>query len=528
MSNRIASALAWALIACGALLSACTVVGPNFSSPDAPVQNQFASATATRDSGDAAPIPLADATPDWQWWKVFGDPELNRLEEDAAAGNLDLQAALARIVAARTQVIIARAQGLPSVNASASAMKEQLGLAGILKARGNSSLTSSPEASALISSLTQPVSLYQIGFDASWELDLFGKVSRSVEEAGAQSAAEIESRNDVLVSLEAEVAQTYMQLRAAQVLREITLQSLSDQRQILELNRNRQYSGLGNQSQVEASQAQLSNAESVLPQYEETIDLSRHALAVLTGRTPDGLDDELAGVGGLPPLPSTIPVGLPSTLARRRPDIRQAEASLHAATADVGVAVASLFPDVSLTGTYGLRNTGTQYLFNWASRFYTFGPTVSLPIFNGGALTGNVRLARAEAMEAALNYRKTVLSALQEVEDGLTALHDDARRCNALLDTVAANQRSLDLAESAYRSGLVSYITVLDAATQTIAAQSQFDQARLSETTDLVKLYKALGGGWQSDSAAAENPPAIGTLGDAGLRGTPDDGPSPH
>jgi NodT family efflux transporter outer membrane factor (OMF) lipoprotein len=407
------------------------------------------------------------------------------------------------------------------LDAEASAKREQLGLAGILKSRGQSALTDSPEAKGLLSSLTQPISLYQVGFDASWELDLFGKVSRSVEAANAQSAEVIESRNDALVSLEAEVAETYMQLRAAQVLREITLQSLSDQRQVLELTQNRQYSGLGNQTQVEASQAQLSTAESLLPQYDQTIDVSRHALAVLTGNAPNALDVELAPSGQLPPIPASIPVGVPASLARRRPDVRQAEAALHAATADVGVAVASLFPDVSLTGTYGVRNTSTQYLFNWASRFYTYGPSVSLPIFQGGALTGNIRLARAEAVEAALAYRKTVLAALQEVEDSLTAVHDDARRCNALAETTAANRRSLALAEDSYRAGLSTYITVLDSATQTIQAQSQFDQATLAETTDLVKLYKALGGGWQGNVNSSTEAAPVGTLGSGGFSDAP-------
>jgi outer membrane protein, multidrug efflux system len=503
------------------ILSACTVVGPNFSEPREPVPSQFAGAIATDQSADAVPQLNTTSDPDWQWWKVFHDAELDRLEEATAAGNLDLQAALARIVAARTEVAIARAQGLPSLSANASAMKEQLGLAGILKARGQSSLTSSPEAQGLLSSLTQPISLYQVGFDASWELDLFGKVSRSVEAANAQSAEVIESRNDALVSLEAEVAETYMQLRAAQVLRAITLQSLSDQRQMLELTKNRQFSGLGNQSQVEAVQAQLSTAESLLPQYDQTIDVSRHALAVLTGNAPNALDAELAPLGQLPPVPVSVPVGVPAALARRRPDVREAEAALHAATADVGVAVASLFPDVSLTGTYGLRNTSTQYLFNWASRFYTYGPTVSLPIFNGGALTGNVRVARAEAVQATLQYRKTVLSALQEVEDGLTALYDDARRCNALAETTAANRRSLALAEDSYRTGLITYISVLDAATQTIQAQSQLDQATLAETTDLVKLYKALGGGWQSDGVDSTQLAPVGTLGSGGFTAAP-------
>jgi NodT family efflux transporter outer membrane factor (OMF) lipoprotein len=203
---------------------------------------------------------------------------------------------------------------------------------------------------------------------------------------------------------------------------------------------------------------------------------------------------------------------VPSTLARRRPDIRNSEAALHAATAEIGVSVAGLFPDVSLAGTYGLRNLGTRYLFDWSSHFYTFGPNVSLPIFRGGALIANVRLSRAQAADAALSYRKTVLGALQEVEDGLSALDEDAQRIGALEQTVGADQRAVDVEFDAYRHGVISYITVLTAQLQTIQARQQLAETMLMQSTDLVKLYKALGGGWEdaptanADAAAAGRP----------------------
>jgi NodT family efflux transporter outer membrane factor (OMF) lipoprotein len=191
-------------------------------------------------------------------------------------------------------------------------------------------------------------------------------------------------------------------------------------------------------------------------------------------------------------------VGLPAALARRRPDIRQSEAALHAATAQVGVSVASLFPDISLSGTYGLRNLSTGYLFDWDSRFYTFGPSISVPIFHGGALVANVRLSRAQAAEAALNYRKTVLNALQEVEDGLSNLREDALRTSALEESVAADRKALEVDLDAYRHGLITYISVLTLQIQTVQAQQQLAQAVLVQSTDLVKLFKALGGGWEN------------------------------
>jgi NodT family efflux transporter outer membrane factor (OMF) lipoprotein len=215
------------------------------------------------------------------------------------------------------------------------------------------------------------------------------------------------------------------------------------------------------------------------------------------------LDNEFGEQGELPPIPSSIPVGIPSQLARRRPDIRQSEAALHAATAQVGVAVASLFPAISLAGTLGLRNTSTGYLFNWDSHFYTFGPTVSVPIFQGGALIANVRLSKAEAAEATLNYRKTVLTALQEVEDGLSALESDRQRIAALEEALAAEQRALQVDLDSYRHGLISYISVLTVQIQAVQARQQLAEALLAQSTDLVKLYKALGGGWQ-DAAPSQ------------------------
>jgi multidrug efflux system outer membrane protein len=485
-----------------ALLTACAV-GPDFTSPQEPVPSAYRGIAL--EPTDRNPTPTAAKSPDSFWWQQFRDPILDRLEETAVAGNLNLQAAYLRIVEARTQVQSARAQGLPSLDASASYEREQLGIAGILKAQGGApaGAATSPAVQSLISTFESPVNLYQIGFDASWEIDLFGKVRRSVEAARAQVDQAAESRNDLLVSLEAEVAQTYFQLRAGQVLRQITRKLIDDQQQVADLILNRHQHGLAGEVDVQAARAQLANLESELPQYDQTISTSRHALAVLTGKPPAELDAAFGEEGQVPALPSEIPIGVPSALARRRPDIRNAEAALHAATAEIGVSVASLFPDISLAGTYGLRNTKTGYLFDWASHFYTFGPTVSLPIFQGGALVANVRLSKARAAEAALTYRQTVLSALQDVEDALSSLHEDGRRSATLAQAVDADQHALDIDLNSYRHGLITYVSVLTQQLQTAQARQQYAQATLTQTTDLVKLYKALGGGWESPKAAA-------------------------
>jgi multidrug efflux system outer membrane protein len=481
----------------GLALAACKL-GPNFKAPREPVPDQYTGAEAA----NTLPQPTADADPTKFWWQEFHDSQLDALEEKAAAGNLDLKAAFLRIVEARVQVQSARAQGLPSLNASASYSREQLGLAGILKSQHIDESASSPATQGLISSLEKPTNIYQIGFDASWELDLFGKVRRSVEEADARSLSAVESRNDLLVSLQAEVAQTYFQLRAGQMLRQIVADQISAQRDVADLTRNRQQHGLAGEADVATAQAQLATLQSELPPYELSIATSKHALAVLTGQNPEAMDAEFGDGGALPAIPTVIPVGLPSTLARRRPDIRQSEAVLHAATAQVGVSVAAFFPDVSLKGTLGLRNLSPGYLFDWDSKFYTFGPTISVPIFHGGALAANVRLSRAQAAEATLSYRKTVLAALQEVEDGLTSLHQDALRTASLQDSVNANQRALDVELNSYNHGLITYIAVLTVQLQTVQAKQQLAEALLTQNSDLVKLYKALGGGWEDAPGA--------------------------
>jgi multidrug efflux system outer membrane protein len=481
-------------------LAACKV-GPNFVPPNEPVPQEYPAAKVdgvpetSRVDGETAPDPL--------WWRQFRDARLDQLEDQAAAENLGLKASYLRIVAARIQVQAARAQGLPSLNASARYTREQLGLAGIVKAQGLGG-SATPAVSDLISSLERPVNLYQLGFDASWELDVFGRVRRSVEAADAQSQEAVESRNDLVVSLEAEVAQTYLQLRAAQVLGRLVGGLISDQREIVELTTSRQLHGLDSEADLQSARAQLANLQSQIPQYEQTIASSRHALAVLCGKSPEEFDAEFGQTGELPAIPQLVAVGLPSTLARRRPDIRNAEAALHAATAEVGVSVASLFPQITLTGTLGLRNTSPRYLFDWASKFYTAGPAISVPIFHGGALVASVRLSRTEAAAAALSYRSTVLNALQEIEDGISNLREDAQRSLALASAVNADQRALDINLDAYKHGLVTYVTVLTVQLQTVQARQQLTQSYLTQSIDLIKLFKALGGGWQG--AGSDSP----------------------
>lgn len=474
-------------------LSACSV-GPDYQAVAPVTPDRFHNVATDSASHTLA----ADTNPDW--WQSFNDPQLNQLIEQAIAGNLSLQQSVLRIAGSRQQLNQARGAWLPTVDGNLSAQRQQAGLKGLMESHDvyRQAEQADPRARSALDELTQAGKLYQGSFDAVWELDLWGKVRRQTEMAGALQQQSIESRNDALVSLEAEVARTYLQLRGAQS----TYQTLETQidiaGQTVELTQSQQHSGLAPQMNVENARAQLSSLRAQLPQYEAQIRQAMNALAVLTGKIPGALDSQLTGSRPLPALPKAVPVGIPATLARRRPDIREAEAQLHAATANIGVAVSQLFPDISLTGQFGVRNTDSSYLNNWSSHFYSVGSAVSLPIFQGGRLVSGVKIARAEQASAVLGYRQTVLTALQDVENSLVSYRTDQQRVEELDRTVNALETTFKLASEGYRNGLTSFIDALDAQRQLAQARQQAILARVQCNLDLVALYKALGGGWES------------------------------
>jgi len=474
-----------------ALWLAGCAVGPDYQAPKPQLPGGFHQLDAQQASKTASGAVNA------RWWQTFNDPQLNSLIDRAIEGNLTLQQAVLRIAGARQELAQARGGLFPSLNGSAKVTRQQLGLEGLLKANGVTDQLDSDTASQL-SSLDQPVTLYQGSFDASWELDLWGKVRRQVELADAQTQAAIEQRNDALVSLEAEVARAYLQLRGAQATVATLEQQIAVAQQSWELTQSQQRNGLAPLTDVENARAQLSSLQAQLPQYQSQARQAMNGLAVLLGKTPGALDNELYAPKAMPALPQIVPVGIPATLARRRPDIRQAEATLHAQTANIGVSVAQLFPSLSLTGQLGVRNTDVSYLDNWSSHFYSVGPSLSIPIFQGGRLVSSVKLARAQQASAALDYRQTVLTALQDVENALVSYRADQARVTALDETTGSLQRAFDLASDSYRQGISTFIEVLDAQRQLAQAQEQATQARMQSALDLVALYKALGGGWET------------------------------
>ncbi|MGD0107655.1 MAG: efflux transporter outer membrane subunit [Rhodopila sp.] len=508
------------LLPCLLALTACTV-GPDYTPQKSPdIANWHDTSAAT------ARTVTQQTNPDPRWWNGFGDPVLTELMQKAIAGNLDLQQAVYRIVEARQNEVSARAAGLPTVNGTGSYMREQLGLHGLLLSQGVYGQLNTLADSATLNGISpglgkdvstalggalnqfpQPINLFSYGLSSSWELDLFGRVRRSEEQAGARTQAQIEATNDALVMLEGQVAQAYVQLRGAQALTASQQDNVRTAQAAFDLTSKRQRQGLATDLDVEQARTQLADTEYQLPGYEKQSEQAMNRLSVLTGQPPGALNAMLGPTAPLPHIPGLIDIGVPSALARRRPDIREAEAQLHAATANVGVAVASFYPDVSLTGSFGLRALDGSYLTNWASSFYSFGPSISLPIFQGGRLTAGLRLARAQQAEAAVAYRGTVLNALREVEDALVAYRTDRAGRDKLAQVVRSGETTLYLARDSYTHGLADFIQVLDAERTLIGSRQQLVQADVMLTDDVVALYDALGGGWQDDAGDSKPPP---------------------
>jgi NodT family efflux transporter outer membrane factor (OMF) lipoprotein len=507
-------------------ITACTV-GPNFTPPSPGTRARFNDPAA-----HPAPTITESANPDPLWWNDFHDPTLTALMQKAIAGNISLQESLLRVLVSHEDVVTAASAGLPSLSGNASYMREQLGLKGILQSHNIDSAIDELESpnspinqtspglggdvsNALnngLSSATAPINLFSWGFSSSWELDLFGRIRRSVEQANATEQAQAEAANDALVMLESQVAVAYFQLRTAQQLASQQQQDVQSDQLNLQLTQSRAAQGLTSDVDVQQAQTQLDADSSQLPGYEKQVDQSMNQLAVLTGQQPGDLNAMLSTPAALPANPEVIGIGIPADLARRRPDIREAEDQLHAATANVGVAVASFYPDISLTGSIGLRNTDASYLANWSSLFYSAGPAVSLPIFEGGKLTANLRTARVEEATAALEYRSTVLNALEEVENALIAYRTDQNTAAQVAGTVQSSALSLHLALSRYQYGLDNYLPVLIADRTLVSTRQQLVQANLAVANDIVTLYTALGGGWQTNVAPVSvltNPPPL-------------------
>ncbi len=469
-----------ALLIAAVVVSGCTS-GPDFQRPDSDVPASFAELGAESRASSRRSLPREAAADLTEWWSQFGDPVLSDLITRAVKSNLGLAQAAARIRQARASLGLAAGELLPTVNASASADRSYS--AATVGGRTVGSTRSS----------------FREGFDASWEIDIFGGLSREVEAAEAQLESARFDRASVLVSLCAEVAATYTDLRGTQQQLAIARRNLEAQQQTLVLTQERFEVGFVSALDVANARAQVASTTSTIPSFEAAERADVHALSVLLGQPPSALATELAIVRPIPVPPGDVPVGLPSELLLRRPDIQRAESDLHAATARIGVAMADRFPRFSLTGSVGTQGSEAASLVSFAHRFWSIGPSVSWPIFEGGRIDANIELQRASAEEVLIAYKASVLTALRDVETALAAFLREQDRRAALSESAAANTQAVDLALQLYGAGKTDFLNVLNAQRQLLGAESSLVQSETQVTADLIALYKSLGGGWRVD-----------------------------
>ena len=471
------------------LLVACSSVGPDYHRPALTIPKQWSVAAQKT------------AQPD-QWWQIFNDPILNQLIKDAIAANLDLKQALVRIKDTRAQRTAIYAASLPSLSAKSSVSR---------RLNNSSSGSQSGSVGGGFGIGNQLINIFQSGFDAQWELDFFGGARRAAEAADATLDSDIENSRDVLVTLLAEVARNYIELRNQQKLLAITLKNLESQQGIQELTQIRQQSGLSDSLEVTQAQALAATTLADVGSYQTQIKQSIHALSVLLGREPNALTTRLSIVNNSKTITtqdqqnaisvasSKLISDLPSELLKRRPDIRRAERLMAAASANIGIATAELYPKINLTAFLGLQNSNIKD-FTPLGKSWSTAASLTMPIFNWGRLQANIKSKQAQSEQAFLSYQATVLNAFRDVEDALVAYTEEQHRHQALALAASANTLAVQLANERYQKGLTDFIDVLKSHESLYQTQANLARSEAGISTDLVALYKALGGGWQTEA----------------------------
>jgi NodT family efflux transporter outer membrane factor (OMF) lipoprotein len=424
---------------------------------------------------------------------VFRDPILTDLERRIAAENLDVQTATIRLAESRLRRGVTAAAAFPSVNGDARYQRRQISVNGPLSLINQFR----PPGQPPVALSPIPFNDYYIDLDASWELDLWGRVRRQIESADAQVDQAAEQRRDTLVSSLAELARDYIQLRGAQMQIRIAFGNLQVAKDVLARASERALKGVGLGLDVENAAAQVESIHAQIPALEQQESEYINAVSLLLNQPPSALRGALGRPKLVPLAPPRVPVGIPSELARRRPDIRAAEAQLHAATADIGVAVASFFPTVQLNGTVALESIDIGKLLQAKSLQYMVGPSITIPIFAGGRLRNTLELREAQQIEAAIAYQKTVMQAWHEVVNALVAYRLEQQRRTRLELEIEHSRRTLILARERYSDGVGDFLTVLDAERTLLQAEQQHATSTTNVSLNLVQLFKALGGGWE-------------------------------
>jgi len=474
---RLVAYLSGATIAVG--LIGCTV-GPNYQSPEVREETKPSAL-----DGESVPSRTVPGAIDITWWKSFRDVELSLLVERLVAQNLDLKTAAERVIQSVAQRRIAVSQALPHIEGQSLDTYNRQSPNGPI-----SLLVPAPGAPL-------DYALFRDGLTSSWQLDLFGRVRRAVEAADANTLAAVENRHGVALAAVAELAQSYMQLRGTQNRLGIAKRNLHLAEENIELVNTRFRNGVATTLDMAQARAQQATIAATLPPLRAREAELINALGLLLGEAPRALETELHRTRILPRVPPKVPVGLPGTLIRRRPDIREAEARLHEATAQTGVAVANFYPDVTLNGAVNLESLHLSNLFTPASTAFAVGPSISIPIFEGGRLRGALALSESQQREAAVFFQETVLRAWKEVDDALTRYREAQRRRIDVARSVTENQSALQAARQRYSEGATNFLDVTATQAQLLQSENDLSDSDTLIATDLVNLYRALGGGWE-------------------------------
>jgi NodT family efflux transporter outer membrane factor (OMF) lipoprotein len=456
------------------LLAACSPVGPDYQATRTELPARWLN--------DRKQIFPATTSGLQHWWGLFQDTELDALIQEAVTANPDLAIAATRIREARAQALIAGAELLPTMD----------GGAGFTHSRKSEHIPSGGARQ----------DLFLLHFDAAWELDLFGGYQRQVEAAEASLAATREAYRDVLVSLTAEVARHYIDLRAAQQRLLVARKNIALQQRILQLTQERFALGLGDSLAIAQARTQLALLQAQVPPLQSSEAQARHQLALLLGKQPHQLDQDRPGQQTQPLPPSRLPALPPSAILRQRPDIRGAERQLAAANAEVGVATADLFPRFSLSALIGLQSTQLPQLITSGSRYWSLGPAIQWPLVDGGRRRATLEASEARLDRARLHYQKTILTALAEVEDALVDFDREQNARLRLAEAVDSSSQAVDLSQSQYKAGLNTFLNVLLAAATRAQSEDKLAQSDQRLALAMVALYKAMGGGWSIETAA--------------------------
>lgn len=461
------------------LLAGCAV-GPDYRTPEVSAPAAWHS---TMKGGLKSVSPEAAQLA--RWWNGLDDPQLSRLIEQAVANNLDLKLAQARLSEARARRGVSAADRFPTLNARAGANRsrssEEMGFGG-----GSIGETWSAQ------------------FDASWELDVFGGKRRALEAADASLEASREDLRDVQVSLLAEVALNYVELRSYQARLAIALSNLATQTETWQIARWRHEAGLTTQLDEDQARLNLEQTRSQLPALQTGLEQSKNRLAVLLGRKPGELA-KLETPAAIPHIPVEVAVGIPADTLRNRPDLRRAERQLAAATAQVGVATAALYPNFSLSGTLGLQALSSANLLQASARMFSVAANAGWVLFDAGRIRQNIEVQNALQEQALIRYESAVLGALRDVENALVAYAEEQNRRVALADAVQAAQSAARLAANQYAAGLIDFQAVLDTQRSLLSLQDQLSQSEAAVTANLARLFKALGGGWTAESSGEKS-----------------------